>query len=70
MKKPGERELREWEQCFIHRCKPPPLTPDQLISLWKKYGFDPDFIPILRKEILRMGHDEMTPEELRKLMEN
>jgi hypothetical protein len=65
-----EIDLRYWEWCLIHKQKVPPLTPDELISLWKKHGFHPDVVPILRKKILEWGFDEMTPTELRKLMEN
>lgn len=65
-----EAELRYWEWCFIHNQKMPPLSPDELIALWQKYGFSPAVLPVLRHEILKRGYDEMTPAELRKLMEN
>jgi hypothetical protein len=65
-----EIDLRGWEWCFIHKQKLPPITPDELIALWQKYGFDPDVLPVMRKEILKRGFDEMTPAELKKLMEN
>jgi hypothetical protein len=70
VKRWSEKDLRFWEWCLIHNQKLPPITPDKLIALWKRYGFHPEVLPALRHEFLKRGYDQMTPAEFRKLMEN